>query len=260
MLRKLASLTAVLGRDPREFADRVAAIAQGRLQSLRARPAYAPVVWPHFAAALDGVLGGRFTAAMAEPELARIEADVRQRATSLRGGPIDDRHNADPLLARCCYAIARAMRPRVVVETGVAHGVTTAYVLAALDANAHGELHSIDMPPHDAGADARVGACVPEPLRARWQLHRGFSRRVLPGLMSELGGVDMFVHDSLHTFDNMMFEFAQARTARVIIADDIELNAAFAQIARGALLAGVVAQHEKSSLFGVLVRCPPESA
>src|SRR5439155_326535 len=44
------------------------------------------------------------------------------------------------------YAIVRELRPRVAVETGVCNGVSTAFLLLALEANGFGELHSIDLP------------------------------------------------------------------------------------------------------------------
>jgi predicted O-methyltransferase YrrM len=44
------------------------------------------------------------------------------------------------------YALLRELRPDVAVETGVCNGVSTAFLLLALDRNAHGALHSIDLP------------------------------------------------------------------------------------------------------------------
>ncbi len=39
------------------------------------------------------------------------------------------------------YLLVRAQRPSVVLETGVGPGYSTAWILAALDANGSGELH-----------------------------------------------------------------------------------------------------------------------
>jgi predicted O-methyltransferase YrrM len=146
-----------------------------------------------------------------------------------------------------------------VVETGVGYGVTTAFLLQALAANGAGVLRSIDLPPLERGAEDYAGVLVPLELRARWMLHRGMSRRVLPGVLAEAGVVDLFVHDSMHTLENMRFELGQAwqRLARggAIVADDIEGNAAFAELAEeSATCAVAVRQAEKPALFGVAVK------
>jgi len=44
------------------------------------------------------------------------------------------------------YNLIRDTRPSIVVETGVASGVSTAYILQALEDNRKGKLYSIDLP------------------------------------------------------------------------------------------------------------------
>lgn len=257
MLRKLVSLAAVLGRDPREFVHRVGAIAAGRIEPWRhERPVYDAVEWDTASLRLRDALGPQFEEAQRETSLQSVEDDVRRRLDALRGGPISDRHNGDFLFGRCCYAVVRALQPEVVVETGVAHGVSSAYILAALDRNGSGHLHSIDLPPHDHGAQERIGAAVSDELRARWTLHRGTTRDLLRRLLAEVGSADLFVHDSDHTYANMSFEFSTVwDQARVVIADDVELNRAFAELAdRGPRLHLAVRQAVKDSLFGIVVR------
>jgi hypothetical protein len=48
------------------------------------------------------------------------------------------------------YSIVRAYKPEIVVETGVAHGVTSAFLLCAMHENRKGHLYSIDLPPWNA--------------------------------------------------------------------------------------------------------------
>ncbi|MGI9040082.1 MAG: class I SAM-dependent methyltransferase [Gemmatimonadales bacterium] len=106
------------------------------------------------------------------------------------------------------YLLVRAARPRVVVDTGVLYGGSSAHILAALAQNGAGELHSIDIgrddrePPHDF--------FVPSELRPRWDLIIGDSRRELPALLRRCGTVDLFHHDSLHTWDHMTWEYETA--------------------------------------------------
>ncbi|MDA4120471.1 MAG: hypothetical protein OK436_07790, partial [Thaumarchaeota archaeon] len=79
------------------------------------------------------------------------------------------------------YLICRTVKPTVVVETGVASGLSSAYILQALEDNASGRLYSIDLPDADTEAllgvvltrlpeGRRPGWVVPEWLRARWDL------------------------------------------------------------------------------------------
>jgi predicted O-methyltransferase YrrM len=44
------------------------------------------------------------------------------------------------------YVLCRASKPGVFVETGVAGGMSSSYILRALDKNAYGKLFSIDVP------------------------------------------------------------------------------------------------------------------
>jgi hypothetical protein len=118
----------------------------------------------------------------------------------------------------------------------VASGVSSAYFLLALERNQKGTLHSVEI-----GDSAYLplgqttGWVVPDSLRARWRLHIGDSAAILPDLLRQLGTVDMFVHDSLHTYEHMKFEFALAhpylRRGGLLLADDALWNAAFAEFA-----------------------------
>jgi predicted O-methyltransferase YrrM len=168
-------------------------------------------------------------------------------------------HSADVALARCCYAACRALKPDVVVETGVAYGVTSAFLLQALNENGQGRLASIDLPPLGPNADQFAGIAVPMRLRGRWRLHRGVTKRLLPGLLDETGPVDLFVHDSLHTYRNMRWEFETVwphlGDGGMVIADDVQGNPAFKELRNHSLSSWHVFQEaDKSSLFGVAIK------
>jgi predicted O-methyltransferase YrrM len=112
---------------------------------------------------------------------------------------------SDALSHEALYLVVRAMRPRVVVETGVLYGAASAHILAALARNGEGELYSIDLPhePHEPPH----GFLVPDELGGRWTLVVGDSRRELPTLLDRLSAIDLFHHDSLHTFQHMTWEY-----------------------------------------------------
>lgn len=164
---------------------------------------------------------------------------------------------ADANLSELEYVVTRALRPAVVVETGVWRGLSSWSLLAALSSNDHGRLVSIDFPPLDEAQRVELGHLVPETLRHRWTLEIGPSRQVLPRVLERTGHVDVFVHDSDHTTANMTREFRVAwramPTGGVLLSDDIEANHAFLRFARHAGRPPVVVpQHRRAGYLGML--------
>jgi predicted O-methyltransferase YrrM len=193
-----------------------------------------------------------------ERDALEIEAEVLLRLQAL--GVTARGFSVDLTVARCLYMLCRALTPRRVLETGVAYGASSAFILQALETNGLGRLESIDTAPVDSSiGQTEVGGLVPERLRASWRLHEGTSRRLLPKLLRE-GEIDVFVHDSLHTYRNMKREFRAAwavlRKGGVVVADDVQLNAAFQELQQSTRSRGLVArqQEKQSALFGVLVK------
>jgi len=135
------------------------------------------------------------------------------------------------------YAAVRALAPDCIVETGVANGVSSSYLLLALQKNKRGRLHSIGLADTaflPLGKDP--GWIVPEWLRAAWQVHLGDARDILPCLLEQLGKIEIFIHDSLHTYDHMMWEFETAypylQSGGLLISDDALCNNSFYDFAR----------------------------
>ena len=104
------------------------------------------------------------------------------------------------------YAAVRATKPNIVVETGTAAGASSTFVLAALEKNGRGYMHSID----HSDTSENVGILIPEELRSRNKLHSGDSLALLPSLLPEIGPIDFFIHDSHHSYDHMMAEYELA--------------------------------------------------
>jgi len=135
------------------------------------------------------------------------------------------------------YASVRGLVPDTVVETGVANGVSSAYLLLALQKNGKGCLHSIGLAdPAFLPPGKHLGWLVPQWLRAAWQIHVGDAREILPHLLSQLGTVGMFIHDSHHTYDHMMWEFETAypklQHGGLLVSDDAFWNNSFYDFAR----------------------------
>lgn len=199
------------------------------------------------------------------PELAEFDKAWSVLESSLEGEGLKVgllHHDANRALARAAWCVTRHARPERVLETGVARGVTSRFVLEALERNRHGRLWSIDLPDPDGPGAERVGSAVPERLRGRWTYTLGASKRLLPKLISRLGSVDLFIHDSLHSERNMLFEMStvwQTLAERgVLIADDIGMNAGFAKFASEVddSPSIVARKDDNEGLFGVIVKRP----
>lgn len=223
-------------------------------------PAYTAMRPEDAIAGLGSAVGRSVVPLLEEPELREIEGAVRQAAAAIpEEASLPRVHHASLRLARLCYALARATQPEVVVETGVAYGVTSAFLLRALECNGRGELHSIDRAPALPGADRWVGLLVPAALRGRWTLHRGASLEILPRILPSLSPVGLFLHDSRHTYRNVLGELRQVERhlapGAVVLADDIERNVAFERwlAGRRARFKGVVAEGDKEGLLGICV-------
>jgi len=165
------------------------------------------------------------------------------------------------------YVAVRLKRPHEVVETGCFSGRDTAVLLQALDRNDEGHLHTIDLPAR-AGTFSQFGAnaglpegvspgfLVPDVLRSRWTLILGDVRDELDPLLRKLGRIDLFFHDSHHSYSHMTWEFAtvwsKLAPEGLLVADDISWNAAFWDFARG--VGRPIAIHRESRNIGAVSR------
>jgi hypothetical protein len=110
---------------------------------------------------------------------------------------------------RILYVLCKVTKPNIVLETGVANGISSSFILKALDENKSGQLHSIDLPSVALKTifHKQSGWVIPNELRHNWHLNTGKSSKVLPQILPSLGVIDMFFHDSNHSYNNAMFEF-----------------------------------------------------
>jgi len=161
------------------------------------------------------------------------EAIEDLKAKGIRPGPesFHTWNDGDAGFVRAVWCLSRHLRPKRVVETGVAHGVTSRCILESLMTNSDGHLWSIDLPPLERTWHHQVGAAVGGQHRERWSYIKGSSRLRLPKLLSRLGQIDLFIHDSLHSERNVRFELDRAwaalRPNGALVVDDVDANYGF---------------------------------
>ncbi|MEP6937501.1 MAG: class I SAM-dependent methyltransferase [Chthoniobacterales bacterium] len=189
--------------------------------------------------------------------LMQLQARLRDRFSTVEGMTTrGNRYMPGAMLtpqAATLYALIRARRPAKIVETGVCNGFSSAVILSALARNGAGYLYSIDFPEFATAAvsdqgfwegkggavvpeNERSGWLVPSDLRDRWLLRLGRSKEELPPLLDELCEIDLFVHDSEHSYENQLFEFRSAfahlGAEGVLFASDINWSSAFEDFAK----------------------------
>jgi hypothetical protein len=116
--------------------------------------------------------------------------------------------------------------------------------------NGKGHLISIDLPAVAAIPDSTTGMLhtklphgmqpgwlIPDDLRERNTVYFGDSAEVLPQVLAVLDSIDIFQHDSLHTYEHMKMEMALAtpkiRYGGLLLSDDVTWNRAFYEQAHG---------------------------
>ena len=128
------------------------------------------------------------------------------------------------------FMMVRKFKPETIIETGIAHGYSAEIILMALSLNGRGRLKSIDIDQkvHIEDIEVDVGWVVSPSLRDRWDVMIEDSKVLLDTMTDK---PDIFIHDSLHTEDHMLFEYSWAKnhlkTNGFLISDDIDRNRAW---------------------------------
>lgn len=119
------------------------------------------------------------------------------------------------------YALVRAVQPDHVVEAGTHLGLGSCAIGAALVRNGHGHLTTIDIDPE---AGHLIGATWTGVIDRR----TGPSVEMMDGLVD----VDVFIHDSLHTYEYETRELAaiepRLRRDAIVVSDNAHESAALA--------------------------------
>jgi predicted O-methyltransferase YrrM len=142
-----------------------------------------------------------------------------------------ERWNAELELFSLLYALVKSKKPQLLVETGVANGVSTSAIMSALDEdNSFGSLSSFDILPETK--DAYLG-------KGKWSFHLLDKKRTHKQLSAAVRNsplVDIWLHDSNHGYRWQKFEYLLAlsrlKEGGILISDDIDASPAWGELAK----------------------------
>lgn len=171
-----------------------------------------------------GVGQAEAAAALAEP---RADRELRERLRAATAGHWLWAKREPPFGRRVAwYALTRLLAPRLVIETGVHDGLGSLLLLRALERNGgDGRLVAFDINP----AAGWIPGSDP-----RYELRIEAAVDGLPAVLAASPPVGVFIHDSLHSYDNERaeLELGASRLAPngVLITDNAHGTRALADV------------------------------
>ncbi len=130
------------------------------------------------------------------------------------------------------YCLVRKFKPSIIVETGTSMGWSSFMILTAIKNNNVGHLYSFDLAMSEiVKREGGVGYLVTDDLKKYWTLKIEDTKKGLQPLLKKLNVIDMFIHDSEHTYQTMMFEYNLAwnylQNGGILCSDDVNHSEAF---------------------------------
>ena len=164
-----------------------------------------------------------------ETDILLQEGHIKYQETIDRStGVFPSNWNGEMNLSILLYVLIRKVNAQVVVETGVANGISTNMLMAALEQTG-GRLHSFDINPMSRNSYRGSG---------KWDFNLLSARnpeRQIINAMHSLGDVDLWLHDSDHSHWWQTFEyklaFSKLRKNGYLISDDVDFSTAWAEFA-----------------------------
>ncbi len=182
-------------------------------------------------------------------EEAEKSVDEQEKRLKQAFSRIDDKYFPADLgrkNAVLLYSFIRKIKPEIMVETGVCNGLSSTIILKAMEKNDKGFLFSVDLPVKAGEIEGKDGAVipperssgwmVPDGLRDRWKLYLGNTFYKLPTVFDKISKIDIFLHDSEHSYEAMMFEYCLAwkhlKAEGYLLSDNIDHSDAFKDFSR----------------------------
>lgn len=156
------------------------------------------------------------------------------------------------------YNLTLNMKPKKVLETGVAYGWSSLSVLCALKINKKGELISTDMPYMHKNNEAYVGCVIPAELKSRWRLIREAD---ITGLSKALKvfkkEIDLCHYDSDKSYLGRIWAYpriwSKLKSKGVFVSDDIQDNIAFKEFSEKLGIKPIII-YSQNKYVGILVK------
>jgi len=172
--------------------------------------------------------------------------EVFKKVSKLKSGlNFGSNFDCEEGLACFLYAYILKSRPLIVIETGVANGITTNVIMKALE-NTGGSLHSFDVESKSHNVYQGLGS---------WTFHllSGNLRGEFRKAVAQIGRVDLWIHDSNHGYSWQSYEYGLAQeslsTTGLLVSDDIDASTAWGLSKE--LFAESYAIFDKRKFFGV---------
>lgn len=163
-------------------------------------------------------------------EFREFQCELESREKTLLTHPVE--FAVESQTSFLLYALVRHLRPSVIVETGVANGYSSFYLLNAIMINNIGQLHSIDI-------TTPVGEVLSEKEKGQWHLHildENDPRISLQNLLLELPPIDFFLQDSDHSYQWVISELGSVwerlSAGAILSADDVDLSYGFSDFCK----------------------------
>ncbi len=157
------------------------------------------------------------------------------------------------------YSCVKLLKPKIVIETGVAYGWSSLAILKALTELKNGKLFSIDMPYPRSNNDNDVGIVVPSNLKHNWSLIRKPDN---PGIIYILNiikkKIDLCHYDSDKSWWGRKYAYPilwdSLNSGGIFISDDIQDNLYFHDFVKNKSLEFAIVEFEGK--FVGLIRKP----
>ncbi|MFN0111791.1 MAG: class I SAM-dependent methyltransferase [Blastocatellia bacterium] len=156
-----------------------------------------------------------------------LESIVKTRCTVLQTGEeVTVSSDIDEACGRVLQRAIQASRPRVGVEVGLAFGISTLYILEAMNDCGGEKLIGMDPAQHDrywrGGGLQNIRRAGYERL---YEFHEDTSQQVLPRLVSQGQRIEFAFIDGWHTFDHTLIDFfyidQMLAVGGIVVFDDV---------------------------------------